>query len=815
MTSPKPLSLLLATLAAWLSIALSASAQLTAQLTTRHLARGEVAYFEIILPGRSTGGLPVVPEIPDVSIRATAPGVDSRPVEGRRMEYFFQYAVQSYTIGRHTIPAVEMTLNGVKTRTEPLDFVVFDPAELEWRDVAVAGRMMRYAAGFSTLKRNPYEGESVPTELKLYIPLEVARTVEDWGIPEFERDGVACWRMTPSPMKGQLQVLNRQYISVAYPSTLAATRSGIVSLGPAKLRLTTTELIMDGVLQRFNHQTFLPIPKLEFESTPLPPGAPAGFQNAIGSFTLRANASETEVREGDPISVDLIVNGSGNLDTLRPPQLEDPKDWKIYEATTAQRGDERRNHSGSVIFQQLIKPLKNQGVIPPFSLSFFDPILKKYSTLTTAPIPLKILPTTPATAALSTGPPPSLALPVERMTDILAVLRPDQWLNPASPTLPSWTGHLLAALLACGLIARALWLHLSPRFRKNPTKVAEKLALAELANTPESDDVTFLKQAGAFIERWLGEQPNPELQAVLRERDSLCYLAEKNQLSLGKRRREILKLLRQAIQPCLIFAAVTLLGSPIARSAETSKDPALAAYEAARYDEAIQLWLNAGDYNQLSPDTLYNIGNACYRLGSPGHAALYYRRALVRDPGHRESRQNLRFIERKCGAITVHRPEYQYALAKVPLSIWQGGVWTGVWLCGLAALVFPATRSGAKIRIAAICALILGPLVAAGGYLGWHYFPNDAEFAPFSAQAVIVADQTVIRSDASRTSPEVIDAPTGSLCEVIRVAGDWSYISFATQTRGWVLTTAIEKVVPTTRPEIPKIRKPIATERTA
>ncbi|MEO0017865.1 MAG: hypothetical protein RLZZ522_1148 [Verrucomicrobiota bacterium] len=815
MTAWNPIPL--AAIAVWLGLAFTASAQLTAQLTTRHLTPGERGYLDIVLPGPPIDSLPTVPPAPEVAIQPTAPVAQPRQLPGRRVEYFFRYAIQSYALGRHTIPAVEVVINGVKNLTEPIEFDVFDPAELQWSEIAVAGRNMRYAAAFRTLKPRPYEGEAIPVEIKLYVPSEVGMTVEDWGIPEFERDGVACWRLEPSSMKGQLNIISRPYVSVAYPSTLAATRSGKVGIGPAKVRLSSVQLLLDPFPQRIPVETFLPIPKLEFETTPLPPGAPAGFANAIGSFALRAETAETEVREGDPISLDLIVTGSGNLDTLRPPQLDDAADWKIYEATTAQRGDERRNLSGSVIFQQLIKPLKRQAAIPPFRLVYFDPILKQYRSLTTPPIPLKLLPlaATPASPANPAGPPPSLAVPVERMTDILAVLRPAQWLTSATPALPRWLGHALAASLALGLIARALWLRIAPRLRQNPVKSAEKQALAALSRTPAADDVGFLKQAGAFIERWLGEHPDPQLQAVLHERDSLCYRAEKPQPALGKRRREILKLLTRAIQPCILIAAFTLLTAPAARAANATADRALAAYDAARFDDAIQLWLDAGEYERLTPDTLFNIGNACYRLGSPGHAALYFRRALDRDPGHGEARQNLRFIERKYGAITIHRPDYQYALAKIPLGLWQGSVWTGAWLCGLALLVFPATRSGARLRVVAVCALAIGPLLAAGGYLGWHYYPNDAEFAPAAAQAVIVADGVVVRADASRSSPEVIDAPVGSLCEIIRVAGDWAYISFATQTRGWVPTTALERVIPSTRPTVPKIRKPIATERTA
>ena len=153
-----------------LGCAAPASAQLSAQLTTRHLARGEQAYLEIILPGRPPETLPVIPNIPNVSIRAAIPSAIPRQMPGRRIEYFYQYTVESYAVGRHTIPPVEMLINGLKSRTEPLEFVVFNADELQWKEIHVAGRTLRYAASFHIIKDRPYEGEAVPTEIKIVIP---------------------------------------------------------------------------------------------------------------------------------------------------------------------------------------------------------------------------------------------------------------------------------------------------------------------------------------------------------------------------------------------------------------------------------------------------------------------------------------------------------------------------------------------------------------------------------------------------------------------------------------------------------------------
>jgi tetratricopeptide (TPR) repeat protein len=742
------------------------------------------------------------------------------------VEYVIQYVIQSYKTGLHTIPSIEIPSDTpIAIRTEPLEFRVFDPTtDLAWQEAVIAQQRTRYAIGFHLLKDRPYPGEAVPVEIKLYLSHESALRIDDWGIPEFERDGVACWRMEPSAMRGQLNMLGKIYIAVAYPSTMTATREGRIAIGPAKLRLTSVTAVADPLLgyRQMADEKFLDIPKLEFETTPLPPGAPAGFENAIGSFTLRATTSKTEVREGDPISVDLVVSGSGNLDTLRPPRLQDPKEWKTYEATSTQRGDERRQLSGSVVFQQLIKPLTRQTVVPPFRLAFFDPQRKEYRTLTTPAIPLQVQPVAAAAAALPPAPPSALPVPIEKMTDILATIQPSRLLLSQSATLPPWAGHAAGGLLAALLLARAAWLRLRPRLARNPRKIAEKRELAEVAGTPAADDVLFLKRAGAFIERRLGTRAAelPDLQAIITERDQQCFRADATRLALGKRRAEILKTLRKSLSVFLLGGLLLLApGSARAEDAPPAAgslaDLAQTAYDKAEFEEAIRLWLSAGPYQDLAPDTLYNIGNACYRLGSPGYAALYYRRALVRDPGHAEARQNLRFIERKCGAITIQRPEYQYTLARIPLAAWQWTVWTGLWLAIIALLVFPATRTGAGIRAAAVAAIVLSPIIGATGLLGWHYYPDDATFAPVSQQAVVITDKLTVHTEATRTSPEVIEAPAGSLCQVIRSTGSWVYIAFASQTRGWVPADSVEPIAPASPPPPPRIRKPASTERSA
>ena len=127
----------------------------------------------------------------------------------------------------------------------------------------------------------------------------------------------------------------------------------------------------------------------------------------------------------------------------------------------------------------------------------------------------------------------------------------------------------------------------------------------------------------------------------------------------------------------------------------------------------------------------------------------------------------------------------------------------------------PERCPGAGIRLASIAAFVIAPLVGVCGALGWYYFPDDARFAPVREQVVVVADMATVRTDAARTAPKVIDAPAGSLCRVITTSGEWAYVAFTNESRGWVPRGDIERIVPDAKPAPPKLRPAEGVEGTA
>ena len=260
------------------------------------------------------------------------------------------------------------------------------------------------------------------TEIKIYVPAQLAAAVVDWGVPEFERKGLAAWRFEPSETRGRLNLLGQPYASLSYPTTMTVIEPGDVEIGPANVRLTYQKSVFNGFSRTMEFAATLGVPAHSFSVSPLPGDAPEGFDNAVGDFTIGTAIQDTEVTEGEPLAVDVLVSGTGNLDNLRSPKLIDESGWKVYDATATQRGEERRNLTGTVVFSQFIRPLEMKTGIPPFRLVFFDPDEETYRTVTTDPIPLKMTAAAGGRNFESSGPPQAMPLPVERMTDILSLI---------------------------------------------------------------------------------------------------------------------------------------------------------------------------------------------------------------------------------------------------------------------------------------------------------------------------------------------------------------------------------------------------------
>ncbi|MCH2160815.1 MAG: BatD family protein [Phycisphaerales bacterium] len=133
------------------------------------------------------------------------------------------------------------------------------------------------------------------------------------------------------------------------------------------------------------------------EILPLPTeGRPAHFTGAVGRFTVRATARPTDAAVGDPITLSYEVTdenpqNAADLANLRPPalrKLANLEKFRIPDDPTTGVVEGRTK-----VFTETLRPtVPTLTEIPSIPFSFFDPVLERYVTVRSQPIPISVSP---------------------------------------------------------------------------------------------------------------------------------------------------------------------------------------------------------------------------------------------------------------------------------------------------------------------------------------------------------------------------------------------------------------------------------------
>ena len=123
-------------------------------------------------------------------------------------------------------------------------------------------------------------------------------------------------------------------------------------------------------------------PGIEIQVDPLPQ-RPATFSGGVGKFSVSAQLDKTSVKANDPISLRVIISGTGNLKLIKQPEVAFPKDFDKYDAKITDKTKLTSNGlEGSMIYDILAVP-RHQGKyeIPPVEFTYFNTETKKYETV--------------------------------------------------------------------------------------------------------------------------------------------------------------------------------------------------------------------------------------------------------------------------------------------------------------------------------------------------------------------------------------------------------------------------------------------------
>lgn len=119
---------------------------------------------------------------------------------------------------------------------------------------------------------------------------------------------------------------------------------------------------------------------------------PADFEGTIGSYSMTSHLSAHKVAFGEPIALEIVVRGEGNLETISVPKLIDDTNFRV--GTVEQEKNERfinGRYGGEKKFTITLRPRQpDLKQVSGVKLVTFDVKSGNYITLTTQPMPIEI-----------------------------------------------------------------------------------------------------------------------------------------------------------------------------------------------------------------------------------------------------------------------------------------------------------------------------------------------------------------------------------------------------------------------------------------
>lgn len=394
-----------------------AAPMVSASLDPRSFSVDQAATLTIII-NDGDGTIGELPQVDGLDIQRRGQSSQHQWINGSlssSVSTIFQ--VQALRPGSYTIPTISITVDGKQLQTEAIAFEV-TPATATIPQQGRGGAPLPLAGDeasqlaflrVSPVKGENYVGEVLPLEIKAYFRRGLRASLNSQ--PRLNGDGFVLTQPNQEPAQTEEVVDNVPYAVLTWPGTLSGIKEGrqnfsiaieATLLLPDKRRRSApmggdpffgNDLFADFFNQQQLQEKRIQIVSkdMELQVLPLPTeGKPADFSGAIGKFDLQVKAQPTEVGPGDPITLTMTVQGTGNFDRVDAPVLSQTEGWKSYSPSSKMTPGARVGLGNKVFEQAIVAKDMDRTTIPPLSFSFFDPEARKYQTLRSDPIPLRV-----------------------------------------------------------------------------------------------------------------------------------------------------------------------------------------------------------------------------------------------------------------------------------------------------------------------------------------------------------------------------------------------------------------------------------------
>ncbi len=326
----------------------------------------------------------------------------------------YTYIVAAAKNGTYTIPPAHVTVGGKSIASRPLTIKVTGSAaagqggaqshrrQAEEPEVRDAGTRISGSDLFikvSANKKRVYEQEPILLTYKVYTL--VSLTQLEGKMPDlkgFHTQEVPL----PQQKSFKLETVNgRPYRTVTWSQYVMFPQiTGKLQIPPLTFNgivvqqnrnIDPFEAFFNGGSGYIEVKKQIQAPGIEVQVDPLPE-RPAGFSGGVGQFSISAQLNKTVTKANDPISLRVIVSGTGNLKLIKQPVVEFPKDFDKYDAKITDKTKLTTNGlEGSMIYDILAVP-RHQGKyeIPPIAFTFYNTSTHKYETVKTEGFTLEV-----------------------------------------------------------------------------------------------------------------------------------------------------------------------------------------------------------------------------------------------------------------------------------------------------------------------------------------------------------------------------------------------------------------------------------------
>ena len=577
-------------------------------------------------------------------------------------------------------------------------------------------------------------------------------------------------------------------------------------------------------------------PGIDIQVDPLPK-RPVDFSGGVGHFTISAQLNHKTVKEGEPLTLRVVVGGIGNLKLIKQPVVDFPKDFDRYDPKVSDKTKLTANGiEGNMIYDYLVVP-RNRGdyTIPAVSLTYYDTSTNSYKTIKTQPLQVKIekgdgnkttvddfsdqpkdikpIKTSDEdvvgvyTSFVGSG---SywlwLVLPFVVFVAVLVVFR-KRALDSANIVASKQkratkvaTKRLKTAyrLMKAGRsgefydeVLRALWGYVGDRMNM-PVESLSRENVVEAFEARNVQKETTEKFVHALdeceFERYSPGDPAGNMNKTY-ESAMIAIMDIENTIKTAKK-KVVAPVLLALIT--LLFAATTATAAP-AKVAFTKVD-ADKEYAKGNYLQASK------DYSDLlkvgeSVELYYNLGNCYYRLGNITKSIIAYEKAHRLSPSDRDVTFNLEFVREK----TIDKIERQeknffsagYTMLQnlMDMDAWACLSIVAFFVCLGMAMLFLLGRDEWMRKLGFYVALLSVFVFVFSTLFAWQQKHNfDAR-----DRAVVVAPSASVKLTPSDSSADAVVVHEGTAVQIVdRTMSDWYSVKLDDGKEGWLKRNSLE-----------------------